>query len=142
MHVDHILKSKGTTVHTVTANAKIADAIHILNSRKIGAAVVVDDQGGVVGILSERDIVRHMETDPAALLKRPVSDCMTSTVITGTRATTVAEIMDQMTRYRVRHIPIVENGKLVGIVSIGDVVKRKIEEAESEAAALKDYIAS
>jgi CBS domain-containing protein len=142
MHVDHILKSKGSTVHTVRSDARIAEAIAVLNSRKIGAVVVLDAVGGVAGILSERDIVRHMGDDPKALLERPVSDCMTKTVITSTRLTTIAELMNQMTRFRVRHIPIIEDGELLGIVSIGDVVKRKIEEAESEAAALRDYIAS
>jgi CBS domain-containing protein len=142
MHVDHILKSKGTTVHTVRSDDRIADAIAVLNSRKIGAVVVLDAGGAVAGILSERDIVRHMGDDPRALLERPVRDCMTAPVITSTRVTTVDELMSQMTRFRVRHIPIVEDGELLGIVSIGDVVKRKIEEAENEAAALRDYIAS
>jgi CBS domain-containing protein len=142
MHVDHILKSKGSIVHTVRSDARIAEAITVLNSRKIGAVVVLDAAGAVAGILSERDIVRHLVDDPKTLLDRPVADCMTRTVITSTRVTTIAELMNQMTRFRVRHIPIVEDGELLGIVSIGDVVKRKIEEAESEAAALREYIAS
>jgi CBS domain-containing protein len=142
MHVDMILKSKGTTVYTVTRDASMAEAVRLLNSHKIGALVVVDPAGRVAGILSERDVVRHMTDRPQAMLDRPVHECMTSKVISATRVTTVAELMGQMTRHRVRHIPVVEDGKLLGIVSIGDVVKRKIEEAEGEAAALRDYIAS
>jgi len=142
MQVDNILQTKGPAVHTVPAMATVAEAVKTLNERRIGAVVVVDAQGGVAGILSERDIVRNLGGDPQKLLAAPVSTIMTSTVITCSRQTGVSELMEQMTRYRIRHIPIVEGGTLVGIVSIGDVVKRKIEEAEQEAAALKEYIAS
>lgn len=142
MQVDNILQTKGPAVHTVLATATVAEAVKTLNERRIGAVVVVDAQGGVAGILSERDIVRNLGGDPQKLLAAPVSTIMTSTVITCSRQTGVSELMEQMTRYRIRHIPIVEGGALVGIVSIGDVVKRKIEEAEQEAAALKEYIAS
>lgn len=142
MQVDTILQSKGPAVHTVPTTATVAEAIKTLNERRIGAVVVVDAKGGVAGILSERDVVRNLGGDPAKLLAAPVSTIMTSTVITCARDTGVSELMEQMTRYRIRHIPIVEGKALVGIVSIGDVVKRKIEEAEQEAAALKQYIAS
>ena len=96
----------------------------------------------VAGILSERDIVRHLGKDWAALAGKPVSEVMTKDVVTMSRRATVAEVMERMTERRIRHLPIVDNGELVGIVSIGDVVKRKIEEAEQEATALKEYIAS
>src|SRR5436305_6458643 len=139
MLVDTILQSKGTTVYTVAATATVAEALDLLNRHNIGAVVVLNAAGAVAGILSERDIVRHLGSDPAALLKRPVSECMTATVVTCTRDNTVASLMEQMTRFRIRHIPILENGVLVGIVSIGDVVKRKIEEAEQEASALREY---
>lgn len=142
MQVETILQSKGTVVHTVSVGAPVFEAVRTLNERRIGAVVVVDDSGNVAGILSERDIVRHLGGDPAQLLASPVSNIMTKTVITCERGTSVSQLMEQMTRYRIRHIPIVEDGKLVGIVSIGDVVKRKIEEAEQEAMALRDYIAS
>jgi CBS domain-containing protein len=142
MQVETILKSKGAEVYTVLATAPVSDAVKLLNERRIGAVVVVDDDDRVAGILSERDIVRHLVGDPALLLRSPVSGIMTRTVITCGRQTGVSELMEQMTRYRIRHIPIVEDDQLVGIVSIGDVVKRKIEEAEQEAAALKEYIAS
>jgi CBS domain-containing protein len=142
MQVDAILDTKGATVYTVPVHAEVRDAVATLNKYNIGAVVVVDADGEVAGILSERDIVRLLGKDPAEALSRPVSDCMTSMVVTCTRDTGVATLMEQMTRYRVRHIPIIEDGKLRGIVSIGDVVKGKIEEAEQEANALREYIAT
>lgn len=142
MQVDSILQSKGTEVYTVPVGAPVAEAVRMLNERRIGAVVVTDDAGAVAGILSERDIVRHMGGDIEQLLASPVSTIMTKTVITCGRDTPVGELMEQMTRYRIRHIPILEDGKLAGIVSIGDVVKRKIEETEQEAMALREYIAS
>jgi len=142
MQVENILQSKGRAVHTVAARATIAEAVDILNSRRIGAVVVVTDAGKVAGILSERDIVRHLGKDWTALGSKPVSEVMTKNVVTMNRQATVAEVMERMTERRIRHLPIVDNGDLVGIVSIGDVVKRKIEETEQEALALKEYIAS
>ncbi len=142
MQVENILQSKGMTVHTVLAHAPISDAIRMLNEHRIGAVVVVADNGSVAGILSERDIVRNLDGDPAGLLKRSVREVMTTTVITCDRRTDISQLMERMTTHRIRHIPIVEDGQLVGIVSIGDVVKRKIEEAEQEALALREYIAS
>lgn len=141
MQVENILQSKGRAVHTVAARATIAEAVELLNSRRIGA-VVVTDNGKVAGILSERDVVRHLGTDWAALAGRPVSDVMTRDVVTTGRRASVAEVMEKMTERRIRHLPVVEGTELVGIVSIGDVVKRKIEETEQEALALKEYIAS
>jgi CBS domain-containing protein len=141
MQVENILQSKGRAVTTVTAGSTIAEAVTLLKTKKIGAVVVVDGKR-VVGILSERDVVRHLGTDWAALANRPVSDVMTKNVVSVSRFATVADVMERMTEKRIRHMPIVENGELVGIVSIGDVVKRKIEETEQEATALKEYIAS
>jgi CBS domain-containing protein len=114
--------------------------VALLNGNKIGA-VVVTDGGRVAGILSERDVVRHLGTDWTTLASRPVSEVMTKNVISVGRDASVADLMERMTEHRIRHMPVVENGELVGIVSIGDVVKRKIEEAEQEAKALKEYIA-
>ncbi len=142
MQVDNILQSKGAVVFTVPVTARIADAVKMLNTHRIGAVVVVDANGRVAGILSERDIVRRLGDNWGALADRPVSEAMTANVITTSRAASVGELMERMTAHRIRHIPIVEDGALVGIVSIGDVVKRKIEETEFEAAALKEYIAS
>ena len=142
MQVEHILQSKGRTVHTVEAGAPLSEAVRVLNTQKIGAVVVVDAKGKVAGILSERDIVRHLDGDPVKVLASPVRSAMTAKVISTGTGASVSELMEVMTRHRIRHIPVLDNGNLVGIVSIGDVVKRKIEEAEQEAMALKEYIAS
>ena len=142
MQVEAILQSKGTVVRTVPDNARVHDAVDVLNKYNIGAVIVTDSDGQVAGIISERDIVRLLGRDPAGALKRPVSECMTAKVVTCSRDTMIADLMEQMTRFRIRHIPIVEEGELIGIVSIGDVVKRKIEEAEQEASALREYIAT
>jgi CBS domain-containing protein len=142
MHVEAILQTKGNTVHTVSAGAPLSEAVALLNREKIGAVVVVDAKGKVAGILSERDIVRRLGGDPVELLAQPVRQAMTAKVITTHARASVSELMELMTTDRIRHVPVVENGELTGIVSIGDVVKRKIEEAEKEASALKDYISS
>jgi len=142
MQVENILQSKGRAVHTLPTGASIAEAVEVLNTRRIGAIVVTTTDGKVAGILSERDVVRHLGKDWSSLASRPVSEVMTKDVVTMSRRATVAEVMERMTERRIRHLPIVDNGELVGIVSIGDVVKRKIEETEQEAIALKEYIAS
>jgi CBS domain-containing protein len=140
MQVENILQSKGRAVETVTSATTIAQAVDVLNAKRIGAVVVVD-AGKVVGILSERDVVRHLGTDWAALANRPVSEIMTKNVFTASRFATISDVMERMTEKRIRHMPVVDNNELGGIVSIGDVVKRKIEETEQEALALKEYIA-
>ena len=142
MQVETILQSKGGAVHTVSAGAPLSEAVRLLNTHKIGAVVVVDAKGNVAGILSERDIVRRLEGDPVKLLESPVRSAMTAKVITATRAHSVSDLMELMTTHRIRHIPVVDGTTLVGIVSIGDVVKRKIEETEQEALAPREYIAS
>src|SRR5207247_10419150 len=117
-------------LHTVPSNARVADAIGMLNKHNIGAVVVVDTDGEVEGILSERDVVRLLGRDPVGALKRPISECMTANVVTCSRETAISSLMEQMTRYRIRHIPIVEDCQLIGIVSLGDVDKRSIQEPE------------
>ena len=121
---------------------RIAEAVKILNAENIGVVVVTDSEGGLAGILSERDIIRNMHSDSAAVGLLPVSKCMTPNPVTCTPETPIDELMQVMTDRRIRHIPVLKNGKLAGLVSIGDVVKRKIAEAEEEAAALREYIAS
>jgi len=142
MQVDNILQSKGMTVYTVRTHAPISEAVRVLTEHRIGAVVVLADNGSVAGILSERDVVRHLGVDPTTLLQRAVREIMTADVITCERRTDVSELMERMTNHRIRHIPVVEAGELIGIVSIGDVVKGKIEEAEQEALALREYISS
>jgi|SRR5690606_2809814 len=141
MFVDSILRTKGSAVHTLSEAATLADAVAALNSHNIGALVITAATGAVTGILSERDIVRRLGTDPATTLAQPVTACMTPDPVTCTSTTSVEEIMERMTRRRIRHVPVVDEGALVGIVSIGDVVKSKIEQVETEAEAMRDYIA-
>lgn len=142
MFVDTILQTKGVVVHTLPEKGTLADAVAMLNSHNIGAVVVTDATGAITGILSERDIVRRLGTDAAGTLALRIGDCMTRGVVTCTRETTIADVMERMTRHRIRHMPVTESGALIGIVSIGDVVKHKIEEAEHEAEVLREYIAS
>jgi CBS domain-containing protein len=142
MQVESILQSKGVAVHTVASHARVADAVRVLNTQRIGAVVVVEEGGEVAGILSERDIVRKMGDDPTRFLQKPVAEVMTRSVVTCQRSDFLSSVMEQMTEFRIRHVPVCEDGALVGIVSIGDVVKWQIAEVEQEAVALRAYIAS
>lgn len=140
MKVRTMIAQKGERVLTIQANATIASAIEILHAEKIGALVVSDDGVGVDGILSERDVVRGLQKHGAGLLDKPVSSFMTAPVKTCGLADDIQDIMAQMTRSRIRHLPVVEDGKLRGMISIGDVVKNRLEELEAEANALRDYV--
>lgn len=142
MIVDTILQNKGTTVYTLRDSDTLADAVAMLNSHNIGAVVIVGSDDAVAGILSERDIVRQLGKDPGTALSQTIASCMTRSVVTCDRMTAIADVMERMTRRRIRHMPVVENSRLLGIVSIGDVVKLKIEEVEHEAEVLREYIAS
>ena len=142
MFVDTILQTKGAVVYTLPETGSLGDAVALLNGHNIGAVVITGASGAIAGILSERDIVRRLGTDPAGALALRIGDCMTRGVVTCTRLTSIAEVMERMTRLRIRHMPVAEDGELIGIVSIGDVVKHKIEEAEHEAEVLREYIAS
>ena len=142
MHVDTILQTKGSAVHTLGSSGTLADAVALLNAHNIGAVVITEEGGKIVGILSERDIVRQLGKNPAGALSLSIGDCMTRSVVTAERLTTIDDVMERMTRRRIRHMPIAEDGKLVGIISIGDVVKLKIAEVEHEAEALREYISS
>ena len=142
MKVEHILTSKGAEVFAVTDATKVGDAVEMLGDKNIGAVIVKNQAGNVAGILSERDVVRHLRRDGANALEQPVSAYMTPNPICCGKDATLDQIMSTMTEKRIRHIPVVENGGLVGVISIGDVVKKKIETAEQEAAELREYIAS
>jgi len=142
MKVEQILQSKGVEVFAVKPDDLIADAISMLSEKNIGAVIVKDDAEKVVGILSERDVVRRLGEKGKEALSLRVSDCMTPKPFTCPPSTTLDEVMGLMTQKRIRHLPVRDGDKLVGVISIGDVVKRKIEQAEQEAAALKEYIAS
>ncbi len=142
MNVAKILETKGTDTVTIAIKAQVSDAIEVLNDKNIGAVIVVDDKGRAAGILSERDIVRRLRSFAGQLMSQPVSAIMTRDPVTCTREDTVDDVMEMMTSRHFRHMPVVENGQLVGVISIGDVVKTKIAVTEHEAAALREYIAS
>lgn len=139
MTVRAILDSKGHDVLSVDPDVKLTAAIKILAERKIGAVLVMND-GRVEGILSERDIVRVLGERGARVLEEPVSAVMTRKVVSCRQSDTVASIMEMMTLGKFRHLPVVEDGKVVGLISIGDIVKRRVNEFESEQEALRDYI--
>ena len=136
-----ILHHKGDEVIAVKPAATIAEVTEVLRARRIGAVLVTDSLGQLLGIVSERDIVRSMAAHGAATLERTAAQLMTQVVVTAAPATTVPEAMRLMTERRVRHIPVLENATLVGLVSIGDVVKARIMEQEQEVDSLKAYIA-
>lgn len=140
MTVKHILSEKGGKVVTISPTASLADAAKLLSERRIGALVVTGAGDRVVGIVSERDIVRILAARGAAGLGLTLTDVMTRKVVTCDAAATVGVIMEQMTAGKFRHVPVVDGEKLVGIISIGDVVKWRLLEMEREQTALRDYI--
>ncbi len=142
MQVRHILLNKGREIISITADATLSEAARLLARRRIGAVIVTGEDGGLAGILSERDVVRAVSDESVAALARPVSLFMTRALTTCNEDDTVDELMELMTNGRFRHIPVLAGGRLVGIVSIGDVVKTRIEETVREAANLRDYIAA
>jgi CBS domain-containing protein len=139
MTVRAILDTKGHQVQSVEPGAKLSAAIKILSERRIGAVLVLS-QGRMEGILSERDIVRVLGERGAAVLDEPVSATMTRKVVSCRENDTVSEIMETMTRGKFRHLPVVEDSRVVGLISIGDVVKWRVGEYEREQEALRDYI--
>ena len=140
MTVTHILSRKGTAVVTIEPTASLAAAAKLLAQRRIGALVVTGAGHRVVGVISERDIVRVIDNQGPAALDVPVADAMTRKVVTCTLGDTIIELMERMTAGKFRHVPVVERGRLAGIISIGDVVKARLEELEHEQDALRDYI--
>ncbi|SNS77197.1 CBS domain-containing protein [Geodermatophilus pulveris] len=140
MHIRQLLRRKGADVATVEAAASVRTALALLTERRVGALVVSSDGRTVDGIVSERDVVRMLHERGADLLGEPVSTVMTAQVHTCVPAAGVEELARTMTEHRVRHVPVVEDGVLVGIVSIGDVVKARLDELEEERAQLVGYI--
>ena len=147
MLIEHILHRKGSDVATITSGATVGEAVALLRERNIGALVVTrvaaegDPPGPVVGVLSERDVVRALAGGKAtALLAGSVADLMSTDVATCGPRATVDELMRLMTNRRIRHIPVVDGDALVGIVSIGDVVKSRIDELQAETDTLHDYL--
>ena len=140
MRISDVLRVKGTEVITVTPDTKVRHLLAILAERRIGAVVVSRDGTTVDGIASERDIVQALAQRGAAVMSEPVTAIYTAEVHTITPQTPIEEVMRMMTEYRVRHAPVVVDGRLHGIVSIGDVVKTRIGDLETERTALTDYI--
>jgi len=141
MNVEAILRGKGRAVATIRPDQTIAAALAALRDRNIGALVVSDDDQRVDGIISERDIVHGLADRGGALLSLNVAEVMTRRVVTCGPADSVADLMALMTNRRIRHLPVVDDGRLVGIVSIGDLVKNRLDEIEYEANSLRSFIA-
>jgi CBS domain-containing protein len=141
MAVSEILSDKGNAVITASPDDTIGGVAKTLAERKIGAIVVTENDGMTCGIISERDVVRQVAKNGASALDQPISSCMTAKVISCAPDDTIDSLMEKMTAGKFRHLPVIDGKKLVGIISIGDVVKRKIEQAERDAADLKQYIA-
>lgn len=137
--VAHLLTSKGRDVITVTRSDTLREATDLLRRHNIGALVVADEDG-VVGVLSERDIVRVMASKGPECFEVPVADVMTTDVFTCGEDSSTDELMSLMTERRIRHVPVVRDGRLVGIVSIGDVVKSRVDELEVAKSSLEEYV--
>jgi CBS domain-containing protein len=142
MTVKAILQQKGYDVYTLGPNDQLSEAVRVLAENRVGALVITNGDGKIVGILSERDIVRVLAKHGPAALDEPVRTGMTAKVKICNEHHTVHEVMEIMTRGRFRHLPVEKDGKLHGIVSIGDVVKRRIEDVEREAEEIRTYIAT
>jgi len=142
MNVAAILKAKGRAVATASPEATVQQVVENLVEHKIGAIVIVGEDGRVIGIVSERDIIRAIAQRRGDCLPEPVSTIMTRAVVSCTEADTLDTLMATMTAGRFRHIPVIENDTLAGIVSIGDVVKHRVAEVEMEASAMRSYLSA
>jgi CBS domain-containing protein len=142
MTIAAILAQKGSDVYSVPPEMSIYDAARTLRQHRVGAVLVLAPDGMVLGVLSERDIVRALVDTGRESLEMPLHSIMTANVHTCSPRDTVGQAMAQMTTRRIRHLPVIHDGKLAGMVSIGDLVKARIEESEREAAALKEYISA
>ena len=140
MNVKTILAAKGGDVTSIEPTATLAAAAQLLSKHRIGAVVILGAGGRLAGILSERDIIRAISEHGAEALKLPVGQVMTRNVLTCGEDDTIADLMERMTAGKFRHLPVLADGKLIGLVSIGDVVKQRVEEVERESEALRDYI--
>ena len=141
MTIASVLRDKGAAVETVTADTSVHDAVRRLGEKRIGALPVVED-GQIAGIISERDVIYRLRDHGPDMLGWPVSRIMSSPAITATPDTEVLVALALMTQRRIRHLPVVDGGKIRGIVSIGDLVKHRMERIEAEAAAMRSYIQS
>ena len=142
MTVAAILKDKGHEVVSVRLETSIGELVQLLARRRIGAVAVVDGEGRLQGILSERDVMKALATYGGAVLERHAAQLMTANPSTGTSRTTVVEAMAIMTNGRFRHLPVMENGAMIGMISIGDVVKARLQQQETEVDSLRAYVVS
>lgn len=142
MHVRAIVEAKGGAVVTTRPEATIGDIARLLAERRIGAVIVLDDAGTIAGVISERDIVTGLAAHGARVVDMKVAELMTRDVILCLPDATIEEVMAMMTNRRIRHLPVVEQGKLMGIVSIGDAVKSRLDEAALEVESLRQYVLS
>ena len=140
MKVKDLLRDKGDVVYTIPPEKTLSDAVALLNKHKIGALVVTDDKNAILGILSERDILHCVEKKAGVLGEIPVSEEMTKDLLIAVPDDEVDYVMTIMTENRVRHVPVVHEGRLAGLISIGDVLKIRMEQCEFEARHLQDYI--
>lgn len=140
MILEQILKEKGSDVYSVAESATLKEAAELLDARRVGAMVIFNEAGSVAGVLSERDIVRNIARQGAAALRCTVGEVMTRNVVTARASDTIEKAMDRMTDRRIRHLPVVEGGRLLGVISIGDLVKWRIAEARAEVDAIRSYI--
>lgn len=141
MTIASVLRSKGNAVETIEAEAPVFDAVRKLGEKRIGALLVIE-QGRIAGIVSERDVIYCLRDRGADVLRSPVSEAMSAPAITVESSMTVLSALALMTQRRIRHLPIVDGGQLKGIVSIGDLVKHRMEKIEAEADAMRSYIQS
>jgi len=140
--VSSVLKNKGYDVVTVAPHQTVASVVKVLTQNRIGAAPVINEAGQLIGIISERDIIRGISKYAGSVLTLPVEQLMTREVKTCSSEDQLVDLMEVMTLQRIRHLPVIEDGALHGIVSIGDVVKQRLEEVQSEAEELRRYIRS
>ena len=140
MHVAAVIKRKGSDVVTIASDRTIAEAVNVLAECRIGAILVMDGNDAVDGIISERDIVSALSRGGADVLTQKVSDVMTTDVRSCSCHDTIAEVMTVMTQERSRHLPVIDDGKVVGMISIGDVVKQRLDDAELEVESLRGYV--
>lgn len=138
MSVEAILKTKGSNVFTIRPEHSVADAAALMSAKKVGVAVVCDAKGTVIGVVSERDIVSGLTQFGKGVVDMPVRNIMTSPVLTCSPGDSVKRIMEIMTERRIRHLPVVDSGDLLGMVSIGDAVNFRLREAQMETAVLRD----
>lgn len=140
MHVSAILRDKGDRMITIEPELSVSDAVKVLAQERIGAVLVVSGDGELAGILSERDIVRGLSSIGVGLMGRRVEELMTKAVVTCSPGDEIDQLMSDMTSHRIRHLPVMDDGKLSGVISIGDVVKFRLDELESESSMLREYI--